>query len=631
MFGHGLGPARQRGAIGLLSAGTLSLALLLLVLVVDSGRLNLEKRKLQRVADTAALEAVSRGGKCIAPSNNAALFARESAARNDFPINENRSVSTACGTLVTGADFVRVFTADPQKADAIQVTARHRVPGSIAAGILALFSQDKTGLTTQLSASAVAATPLPPVASLTVRSTLLTVDSSKSDALNALIGGLLGGALKINAVGWQGILNTDISLLKYLDALALELKVTVGDYDRLLKTNASVGELLQAAINVLQESGSLFSAQINNLKAIQLIAPGTKILNLKDLITIQNGTDKAALDVNLQLFNLIQGFVQLSNKKSAVDVELPINVLGLVAVTIKTKVIEPAQISAIGNPQLIQDEPIFVRTAQVRTLVSVKLNIVGLVNGVLGLVPALLDVVLNLLHLVLGTDCCIKRDIFIGQKLDLVLEAASGSATVTGFSCDTPEKKSLSVLGTTSAVRLMVGQIDPTHLFSSKKLLTVDEYPLLDVGTQKCKPFSSDCTNRQAYAGGGIGIKIDADVLKTERAHLFTAPPPINKPPVYYSFSGNNVVGSLKYALNGIQLIHHEAVLGNLLDAVLGLLLGVVNTLLGVLATVVSDLLSPLLDPLLNGLLAGLGIDVAKVEVGANLSCNPGGRAVLVI
>jgi len=38
-----------------------------------------------------------------------------------------------------------------------------------------------------------------------------------------------------------------------------------------------------------------------------------------------------------------------------------------------------------------------------------------------------------------------------------------------------------------------------------------------------------------------------------------------------------------------------------------------------------------LLYPLLNGLLACLGIDVAKVEIGANLSCNPGGRAVLVI
>ena len=44
-------PARQRGAIGLMAALTLGLALLFMLLVVDSGRLYLEQRKLQRIAD----------------------------------------------------------------------------------------------------------------------------------------------------------------------------------------------------------------------------------------------------------------------------------------------------------------------------------------------------------------------------------------------------------------------------------------------------------------------------------------------------------------------------------------------------------------------------------------------------
>ncbi len=46
------GPARQRGAIGLMAAVTFGLALLLMLLVVDSGRLYMEQRKLQRVAAT---------------------------------------------------------------------------------------------------------------------------------------------------------------------------------------------------------------------------------------------------------------------------------------------------------------------------------------------------------------------------------------------------------------------------------------------------------------------------------------------------------------------------------------------------------------------------------------------------
>ncbi len=55
------GPARQRGAIGLMAALTLTLALAFMLLVVDTGRLYLEKRSLQRVADMAALEAATRG------------------------------------------------------------------------------------------------------------------------------------------------------------------------------------------------------------------------------------------------------------------------------------------------------------------------------------------------------------------------------------------------------------------------------------------------------------------------------------------------------------------------------------------------------------------------------------------
>ncbi|WLH82275.1 pilus assembly protein TadG-related protein [Pseudomonas sp. FP2338] len=630
MIGHGLGPARQRGAIGLIGALTLGIALLFLLLVVDSGRLYLEKRKLQRVADTAALEAVSRSGTCAAPARNAAQFAIESAARNNFSLDDNRTLATACGTLATGADFMRTFSADPSKTDAIRVVATHRVHTSLAHGVLTLFSGQPVNLTTLLSATAVAAAPTPTVAQLTVRSTLLTVDSTQSVALNALIGGLLGGKLQLDAVGWNGLLNTDISLLKYLDALAIELKVSAGNYDQLLKTDATVGQLIQAAIDVLKLGGDAVNVVINNLEAIKLIAPGTQILHLGDLINIQNGTDKTALDVNLQLFNLIQGFVQLSNKASAVAVELPVNVLGLLGVTVSTKVIEPGQVSSIGNPKDIAKQPIYVRTAQVRTLISVKLPIVTLVNNLLGGVVQALSDLLGGLFGLLDPNCCLVASLEIGDTLDIALEAAGGSARVTGYSCDSG-KKSLSVLGETSALRAMIGQVDPKNLYSSTETLKVDEYPLVDIGTKTCKRGTGMCGNRQGFAAGGLGIRVDSEVLKTARAHTYTDPPAINQQPLYYAFASSNAVSSLKETLTGIHLINHPAKMASLLGAVLGLVTGVVNGLLTTLGGLIAGLLGPLLDPIVNNLLAGLGIDLAKVEIGANLSCNPGGRAMLVI
>lgn len=618
MFGHGPGPARQRGAIGLIGAFTLAIALLFLLLVVDSGRLYLEKRKLQRVADTAALEAVSRGGKCVAPNNNAAQIVIESAQRNDFTVSADRTLATACGTLATGADFMRTFNPDPARADAIRVIATHRVPTSLAHGLFTLFSTQPVSLTTLLSATAVAAAPSPPVASLTIRSTLLTVDSTKSAALNGLIGGLLGGKLQLDAVGWNGLINTNISLLSYLDALAIRLNVSAGNYDQLLKTDATVGQLIQAAIDVLKLGGDAVKVVINNLEAIKLIAPGTEILHLGDLIKIQNGTDKTALNVDLQLFNLIQGFVQLSNKASAVAVELPVDVLGLLNIAVKTRVIEPAQISAVGNPQLIATQPITVRTAQVRTWISIKLPVIDVLNKVVELVT-------NLVSLLLGSSL----DPVIGTHIDIALEAASGSSTVTGYRCNGPEDKSLTASGTTSAVRLMVGQIDPKNLFSSVDPLKVDDFPLLDLGVKACA--KGVCDPRQAYAVGGLSLRVDSSVAKTTRAHVYVSPPDIKQPPNFYSFSANNVVGSLSDTLKGIQLTSHTPTLGGLLGLVLGLVVDILTGVLSLLSGIISSLLSPLLDPLVNNLLAGLGIDLAKVEIGANLSCNPGGRAALVI
>ncbi|MBV6289752.1 pilus assembly protein TadG-related protein, partial [Pseudomonas aegrilactucae] len=73
-------PARQRGAIGLMAALTLGLALLFSLLVIDSGRLYLEHRKLQRVVDMAALEAAGQTAVCVGVGPQAPVLAQASAA-----------------------------------------------------------------------------------------------------------------------------------------------------------------------------------------------------------------------------------------------------------------------------------------------------------------------------------------------------------------------------------------------------------------------------------------------------------------------------------------------------------------------------------------------------------------------
>ncbi|MFJ3483646.1 TadG family pilus assembly protein [Pseudomonas sp. NPDC090202] len=627
---RGLRRDRQRGAIGLLAALTMALALLCTLVVVDSGRLYLEKRTLQRVADMAALEAASLNGSCSG-ANTASSYATQSATRNGFTVSDNsRTLTTRCGTLATGADSRRSFVVDATQSAAIQVTVSHAVPRSIAAGVGAMFDSQPTSPNVQLTAVAVAAKPSPPLAQLTIRSTLATVDSNSGNLLNSIWGGLLGGTLNISVAGWNGLTNANINLLNFLNQLALDVGVKAGDYTSLLGTSISVTQLLNTSTKVLSQNSPAIQAAINNLLGVNAIAAGTKI-KLQDLLTLQSGLPASALDTNLNLFQLIEAFVQVANTQSAAFATIPANVLGLAGVTINLKVIEPPQLSAMGNPVLAKANPtgpnqIYVRTAQVRTLISVDLSglnaSLGAVNGLLSILTGALSIDPKLLP--------------NGPNLDLSLEAASASSRVTDFDCTNDSTKSLTATTSTAAVTVKVGQINKSAWTSSSTNLTVSELPILDLGLVSCNIFGV-CQPRIPYGAGGVGLMIggtgplDGTVLGSVQPWTFPQPAEINQPPSpYHSFSSNNLVSSLQNTLGSIKLINHPPASTSLLGAVLGLVTGVLTSVLNLLGGVVGGLLGPIVDPLLNQVLTSLGINLANVEVGANLSCHPG-QAQLVI
>lgn len=408
-------PHRQRGAIGLVAALTLGLALLFTVTVLDSGRLYLEKRSLQRIADMAALEAASRKGNCNSAAT-ASLYATQSATRNGFiPDTDGRTLNTLCGTLsVNAADGRRSFVANAASTDAIRVVASHGVPRSIAAGVAALFSSGPQSANVQLSATAVAAAT-PPLAQLSIRNVLAT---ASLPILNSI------AKTNIDLLGWQGLANINLNLLSYLDRLKTDLNLTAVGYTQVLSANATVSQLIQTAINVLQTNGTLStSATILNLQALKAAAGSTTVV-LGDLIKVQGGTDLAGLNSTVNVFDLISSLTQMANKKNGITANSQINVLGIGQITTQLKVIEPPQLSAIGDPRKVNpalavaDDPnrIYVRTAQTRMLVSVNLPLLDIlnkppVNAVTKLVGNLTSVLNNALTLniagVVGDVTCL--------------------------------------------------------------------------------------------------------------------------------------------------------------------------------------------------------------------------------
>ena len=651
---------KQRGAIGLMAAGVLAVVLAFTLLVIDSGRLYLEKRKLQGVADTAALEAVSRNGTCLA-GLSAAAYAGQSVARNYFVVGNGNTLVTSCGSVTTGASGQRTFSANPALSSAIQVVASKTVTTSVAGGVWALFSGNPVSLNTVLSATAVAAKPTPSLAQLTINSTLASVNTASASLLNPLFSGLLGGNLNLTLAGWNGLLNTNISLLSYLDQLAINLGVTAGNYTQLLNTNVTASQLIQAAITVLTANGATADV-LTALGSLKIAAINQAPLTLGQILQLQTGTTAAALNANLQVFQLIQGVVQLSNSQSAAAATLPVSLLGLANITTQVKVIEPPQLSAIGDPALAAANPlgpnaIYVRTAQVRTEVTVSLPVLsslsGLTTAVNNLVGPLTPVINSLLSLnlvstinsalcLLGAGCQ-QLDLLAlpgNLPLNIVLDAGGASSYVTAYSCPTGSAgtKSLTAYTTTALASLNVGAI--TNAFSSTMPMTVAPLALIDIGTKTCHEILGigTCGTRVPFAGGGVAIKVLSPIAASNQTLLFSStapfatPPNVGLTPTYQAAApATNVVSSLSTTLNGVGITAYQPVGSNPLGALAASVVSLLGGVSAIVTPVVDSLLGPLLNPILNNLLNMLGISLTNVNVGANLTCGQTGEAYLVI
>jgi uncharacterized membrane protein len=345
----------------------------------------------------------------------------------------------------------------------------------------------------------------------------------------------------------------------------------------------------------------------------------------------------------------LEAVAQLSSSKSAVSAATQVSIPLVGNVSIQTKVIESPQLSAIGNPVLAKagllksppTDQIFVRTAQVRTLVMVQAPILSVVSGVSSILAGLTTPVskvvggllnLNLPAVVGGILCavgCNVADVDIMETLSIYIEAASAESHVTDYSCATPATKSLTVQATTSLATLGVGYVDAVSAFSSSAAVTVQPIRLIDFGEKYCL-LTLICGPRTAGVGGGLNLRALTTVAAQTSPMVFLPVAEMNATPTYKNAPGTaNIVNSLGTTLSGLQVTYVPPTgssTNNPTATVTTALASIVSSVVGLIQTV----LAPILDPIVNTLLAALGINLGNAEVGANLTCHMG-RAYLVI
>lgn len=396
-------PARaQRGAIGLLAMGVLGLVILCLVLALDVGRLYYEKARLQKLADTAAMEAAA----ALAQTQDVEALkqnAQDNVARQKA--SSPLEVTLQRGKIVV-KDGVNVFVAEnAPTSDAVRVVLRESVPTSLIVNIKQLVS-DQAGRdmaeTSTLSASAVARRT--PVAALALGTQLLSVDGD-TPLLQPVLAAL-GANLDLGLVGYEGLARTQVTLLELArEVSGVGVDLSAASVDELLNTTLTVKKLADASLNILrgadnedalvglQSAGTIGLGDV--IAALENFTGGLtgKALDvpvrLGDLLAVdlESPRRENALFADVGLGNLLSGALLAANQASGIHLDdLEVTVGQLAALELDLEIIEPPQI-AVGpvgcktyGADGCDEWRTKAKTAQLELTLDTAVDVIGLVT-----------------------------------------------------------------------------------------------------------------------------------------------------------------------------------------------------------------------------------------------------------
>lgn len=613
-------PDRERGAVGIIFLLLLPLVLTFVAFVTDVGYAFYSKRALQDALDLAAVAAARE-----LPSEEAA----ESAAINSLEDNGYTAGDLAepvfgtyvARTIGVGGGLIYPvgdrFVAGGATPNAVRLTGQTTAP-SFFARIVGIDMFDIGARATAIKEG--------PLTSLTIASTLVTVDTTKSALLNAVFGSLLGGSVNLSAVGYQGLLNSQIDLVQYLDLLAINAGLSAGSYQDVLSTNVSAGILVQTAADLLSQGSpsSIDLDAVAGLTGIHAVIPPGLTLPVGDVLQIAEGTPDSALEVGLfksSTFDVLNAVVQAANNENALSTAVGLTIPGVVNVTVKAGIVERPQTSAVGGVG------IFVRTAQTRLLVSADLPLASIItpikNGIIGILSAVLSL----------TGSQLAVDIIDG-RLNIYLELANSNATVTAIGCDVQQKsqRSVDVNAQVGIAHVYLGKFTPaqeTEVFSSnlavptpgalnllhiKSLVSVIGLVTinLDIGVQlqadlgvggvtnQPLHYVSDFATPQVKTVGAVKPLSDLTSGLANPSPVVFSPAPV-----------------LVLKVLGIPVANLSSLLGSITTLVNGLVNGIV-----------TPVVSSVLDTVLATLLPALGVQLGSADVTVNFLTCPGARLV---
>jgi uncharacterized membrane protein len=395
--------ADERGNFAILGAALMTLLIGCAALGVDLGTIFADRRRAQSATDLAAIVAASN-------LNNATSAASATVVQNNYPASA--LVSVALGTysanqaITPSARFVTPATGT---ANAARVALKTQTP--------LYFARYITGAS-QYTINTTATASSTALASFAIGSRLLSVNGG---LINAMLGGMLGTSISLQAMDYQSLISAQIDALDFLTALATRVNLTGATYNSVLNSNVRVADVIAAALTTQQVTNGANSATtaLSNIsQAVSAlstkITPGSLIdLGPYDGMTVGQ---KPKVGVGMSVYGLVSAVAGVANGTNQVAAGVNLGLPGITSVSLLATIGE----RPVGSGWLtVGSQGASVHTAQTRVLLLVQ------VGG--GAAPVV--------------------------NLPLYVEIASGTATLNALSCGYPDVSSSSVtLGVTPGI-----------------------------------------------------------------------------------------------------------------------------------------------------------------------------------
>lgn len=558
--------ADRRANFAVMTALSAPVAIALCAVAVDEGSLYTERRSTQALVDIAAITAAANIDKAQA----AVLLTLKDNGLSSVVIDKPGEAPEAGKAVVavvrghysaTASPAMR-FEAGKEPFNAVRVSLRKL--GTLHFGG-ALMSPPVIGTTAVASVS--------PQAAFSIGSRLLAVDTKNSPILNAVLGGLLGTSLSLNAMDYKALLSADINVLSFIDALAVRLNMTAVTYDEVLASEATVGQIARAMADVPGLDGTSRLA----LQALALKAAGAGKIGLRSLVDLGPagrlglGQSAGQLSVVANALSMLTASAVLADGKHQVDVNLGANIDGLLSTNLTITIGEPEQHSAW---LAVGDEGTVVRTAQTR---------IRLVVGVGGLGSLLGKVI----------------------TLPLYIDIAYAKGELAGITCSAGRVDQVIIDATPGVADLRIAAVDSAAMNDFSRPPAFSPAKLVDVSLLGLGLVSISAQARAAIENSkATSLRFSSNDI-TARATK--------------GVSTHGLTGSLTGTLLGN--LHLEA-------HVLGLKIGVPSAVTTALGTTLQAVTTPL-DGLLDNLLALLGIEIGAADIRVTgATC---GNSVLVL